>query len=238
VSLLWGLIVVGGEWLQTDRLPHLVLPIIDKFFISSQRDQDLEYLPLFVELASSIEHNPLFLLVDDTTRAKRPSLQLAMEHWRRKHPFLGLGIFAGDSEHLPPPLESILACSSHLNLFAVRPVTQVHNPAFIDTLLADRPDSFLTPEQYDSSWKDNLPFLYHGTQVAPLAGPVHLTNQFSPALITSAGPVAFGTYYRCRLRHLALKRLDITPTEDNLGKENTSSLDRLWREYGSLANLF
>jgi len=237
LSLLWGLIGAGEECLQTRGLPHLVLPMIDKFFISSQRDQDLEYLPLFFELAGMHGRAPLFLLIDDTSRAEKPSLQLAMERWRRQHPFLGLGVFASHNDHIESSLETILARSSQTSLFALRPMTQVHNPVPFDTLLLQRPDNFLTPEQYDSSWKDNLPFLYHGTQVAPLAGRMILMDQFPPVLITSAGPVAFGAFYRCRLRKLALKRLDIAKTENIVGNHSTSSLDSLWWDYASLANL-
>jgi hypothetical protein len=237
LSLLWGLIEAGEEWLQAERLPHLVLPIIDKFFISSQRDKDLEYLPLFVELASINDRDPLFLLIDDTSRAESPSLQLAIKRWRQKHPFLGLGIFSCNSKRIATPLETILAGSSQTNLFALRPLTQVHNPVSFDGLLTQRPHKFLTAAQYDSSWKDNLPFLYHSTQVAPLAGLGKLTNPFSPAVITSMGPIPFGTYYRCRLRQLALKRLGIMETENLAGKNHTSSLELLWREYAELTNL-
>jgi len=49
--------------------------------------------------------------------------------------------------------------------------------------------------------------------------------------------VAFGAYYRCRLRKLALKRLEIAKTESIGANHSTSSLDSLWWEYASLANL-
>jgi hypothetical protein len=51
------------------------------------------------------------------------------------------------------------------------------------------------------------------------------------------GPIPFGTYYRCRLRQLALKRLGIMETENLAGKNHTSSLELLWREYAELTNL-
>ncbi len=235
-SLLWGLIVAGEERLRGERIPYLVLPIIDKFFISSQRDQDLAYLPLFVQLASRMGHAPLFLLIDDTSRASHPSLQLAMEQWDQQHGFLGLGVFARDGNPTLSPLESILACSSPINLFALRPLTQVYNPVSLDTLLAKKPRNFFTPMEYDSSWKDNLPFLYHGTQVAPLAGPVKQDDQFHPALITSAGPMAFGTYYRCRLRQLTVKRLKLSGKKSQ-AYDTHSPLELLWSEYAQLANL-
>ena len=112
----------------------------------------------------------------------------------------------------------------------------MHNPLSLNTLLATRSQSFLSPAEYDSSWKDNLPFLYHGTQVAPFAGASKQAEQFSPALTTSAGPMAFGIYYRHRLRQLALERLGFT-REKSRADNSHSSLHHLWREYAQLTNL-
>jgi hypothetical protein len=236
LSWLWALIEAGEEWLRSERLESLVLPIIDKIFISSQRDQDLAYLPLFVQLVSRMDRAPLFLLIDDTTRTAHPSLQLAIDRWRQQFGFRGLGVYDSQADSEEEPLETILASSSRVNLFALRPLTQVHNPLSLDTLLSKRPQSFLSPAEYDSSWKDNLPFLYHGTQVAPFAGASKRADQFSPTLTTSAGPMAFGTYYRHRLRQLALERLGFTK-EKSRADDSNSSLYLLWREYAQLANL-
>ena len=236
LNWLWALIEVGEEWLRSERLESLVLPIIDKIFISSQRDQDLGYLPLFIQLVSRMDRSPLFLLIDDTPRAAHPSLQLAIDRWRQQFGFLGLGVYDSQADSEEEPLKAILARSSQVNLFALRPLTQVHNPLSLDTLLARRPQSFLSPLEYDSSWKDNLPFLYQGTQVAPFAGAVKRTEQFSPSLITSAGPMAFGIYYRHRLRQLALERLGFA-REKSRGDDRYSALHNLWREYAQLANL-
>jgi hypothetical protein len=236
LNCLWALIEAGEEWLRSERLESLVLPIIDKIFISSQRDQDLSYLPLLVKLISRMDRAPLFLLIDDTPRAAHPSLQLAIDRWRQEFGFLGLGVYDSQADSADEPLETILARSSRVNLFALRPLTQVHNPLSLGTLLAKRPQSFLSPLEYDSSWKDNLPFLYHGTQVAPFAGASKRAEQFSPALITSAGPMAFGIYYRHRLRQLALERLGFA-REESRADDNHSSLHHLWREYAQLANL-
>jgi hypothetical protein len=236
LSVLWALIELGEEWLRSERLESLVLPIIDKVFISSQRDQDLDYLPLFIQLVSGMDRAPLFLLIDDTTRSAHPSLQLAIERWRQQYGFLGLGVYDSQADSEEEPLETILSRSSRINLFALRPLTQVHNPLSLDTLLAKRPQSFLSPAEYDSSWKDNLPFLYHGTQVAPFAGASKRAEQFSPALLTSAGPMAFGTYYRHKLRQLALERLGFA-REKSRAHHSHSSLHHLWREYAQLANL-
>jgi hypothetical protein len=236
LNWLWALIEAGEEWLRSGRLESLVLPIIDKIFISSQRDQDLAYLPLFVQLVSRMDRAPLFLLIDDTSRATHPSLQLAIDRWRQQFGFCGLGVYGSQAVSEEKPFETILARSSRVNLFALRPLTQVHNPLSLDTLLAKRPQSFLSPLEYDSSWKDNLPFLYHGTQVAPFAGASKRAQQFSPALITSAGPMAFGIYYRHRLRQLALERLGFT-REKSRADDSYSSLHHLWGEYAQLANL-
>ena len=236
LSWLWAFIQTAEEWLRSERLDSLVLPMIDKVFISSQRDQDLAYLPLFVQLVSRMDSAPLFLLIDDTPRAAHPSLQLAINHWRQQYDFLGLGVYDSQTDFEEKPLETILARSSRINLFALRPLTQMHNPLSLNTLLATRPQSFLNPTEYDSSWKDNLPFLYHGTQVAPFAGKSKQAEQFSPTLITSEGPKAFGTYYRHRLRQLALQRLGFA-SEKSRTDDSHSSLHHLWREYAQLANL-
>ncbi|MFP3870598.1 MAG: hypothetical protein ACLFVT_06940, partial [Syntrophobacteria bacterium] len=235
--LLWSLLAVGEEWLRDNRIPYLVLPVIDKFFVSSRRDQDLHYLPLFAELAARNSEAPLFLLIDDTSRASHPSLQLAVDAWRRRYPFLGLGVFAGEDRLSASPIEAILAHCSRIHLFALRPLSQTHNPVSLERLLARRPRSFLTEAQYDSSWKDNLPFLYQGTQVAPLAGSPEQTDEFSPVVTTSAGPMAFGTYYRSRLRRLALKRLGYRGQEKLAAKAPLSRLAAIWCEYGAMANL-
>jgi hypothetical protein len=161
---------------------------------------------------------------------------LAIDRWRQQLDFLGLGVYASQADSEEELLETIRTRSSRVNLFALRPLTQVHNPLSLDTLLAKRPQNFLSPTEYDSSWKDNLPFLYHGTQVAPFAGASKRTEQFSPAVITSAGPMAFGIYYRHRLRQLALQRLGFAG-EKSRADDSHSSLHHLWHEYARLANL-
>jgi hypothetical protein len=236
LSLLWALIKTGQEWLSNRSLEHLVLPIVDKFFISSKRDQDLDYLPAFVKLIQQFNQTPLFLFIDDTSRASHPSLQLAIHRWRENHPFWGLGVFANKLDPVPSNLETILENSSKVDLFALRPLTQVHNPIGFDLLLAQRPPEFLSPRQYDSSWKDNLTFLYQGTQVAPFSGRVEQPERFSPRLTTSAGPTHFGTFYRYKLRQLALEQLGFLQ-EDQESVLGNSPLKSLWREYAELFNL-
>jgi hypothetical protein len=236
LSLLWALIRAGQEWLNSSRLEFLVLPIADKFFISSKRDQDLGYLPSLVKLMHRFDHTPLFLFIDDTSRTSQPSLQLAIDRWRESYPFLGLGVFASKRDSSPSYLETILDNSSRITLFALRPLTRVHNPIAFDLLLARRPPEFLSPKQYDSSWKDNLPFLYQGTQVAPFSGEVEQPERFSPFLATSAGPMFFGTYYRFRLRQLALERLGFSNKKSQVN-DTQSPLELLWSEYSDLANL-
>jgi hypothetical protein len=236
LSLLWALIRTGQEWLSNRGLEYFVLPIVDKFFISSKRDQDLDYLPAFLNLIQQFDRTPLFLLIDDTSRSSHPSLQLAIDRWRENYPFLGLGVFASKRDSTSSYLETILDNSPKINLFALRPLTQVHNPIGFDFLLAQRPPEFLSPEQYDSSWKDNLPFLYQGTQVAPFSGRVEQPERFSPLLLTSAGPILFGTYYRFKLRQLALKHLGLIEEKSQTNTAQ-SQLQALWSEYSYLANL-
>ena len=234
--LFWALIRTGQEWLSSNRLEYLVLPMVDKFFISSKRDQDLEYLPSLLTLVQHSDHTPLFLFIDDTSRGSQPSLQLAIDRWCENHPFLGLGVFASKRDPSPSNLETILENSSKLNFFALRPLTQVHNPLALDFLLAQRPAEFLSPKHYDSAWKDNLPFLYQGTQVAAFSGGVEQSERFSPFLVTSAGPMFFGTLYRLKLRQLALQHLGFME-EKSQPRSDPSPLEPLWSEYSDLANL-
>ena len=236
LSLLWALIRTGQEWLSSNQLEYLVLPMVDKFFISSKRDQDLDYLPSLLKLIHQFEHTPLFLFIDDTSRASQPSLQLAIDRWRESYPFLGLGVFAGKRDSTPSNLETILDNSSKINLFALRPLTQVHNPLALDFLLTQRPLEFLSPKHYDSSWKDNLPFLYEGTQVAPFSGGVEESQRFPPFLATSAGSMFFGTYYRFKLRQLALKHLGVSEVEIATNRR-LYPLESLWLEYAELVNM-
>jgi len=236
LPLFWALIRTGQEWLNSNRLKYLVLPMVDKFFISSKRDQDLEYLPSLLRLIHHFDHTPLFLFIDDTNRASQPSLQLAIDRWCESYPFLGLGVFASKRHPSPSNLETILDNSSKYNLFALRPLTQVHNPLAFDVLLAQRPAEFLSPEHYDSAWKDNLPFLYQGTQVAPFSGKVEQSERFSPFLATSAGAMFFGTFYRLKLRQLALQHLGFIE-EKGQPHSDPSPLESLWSEYCDLANL-
>ncbi len=49
--------------------------------------------------------------------------------------------------------------------------------------------------------------------------------------------MAFGTYYRCKLRHHALERLGFPSREEVVDDDHSQGLDLLWREYGILANL-
>jgi len=236
LSLLWALIRTGQEWLSSSRLEYLVLPMVDKFFISSKRDQDLDYLPSLLKLIHRFDHTPLFLFIDDTSRASQPSLQLAIDRWRETYPFLGLGVFAGKRDSSSSHFETILDNSSKIHLFALRPLTQVHNPIALNFLLAQRPLEFLSPKHYDSSWKDNLPFLYEGTQVAPFSGGVEQPERFSSFLTTSAGSMFFGTYYRFKLRQLALKHLGFLEEKSQINPAH-SQLEALWSEYSDLANL-
>lgn len=235
-TLLLSLVQTGSAWLSSGRLSYLVVPVIDKFFISSRRDQDLDYLPLFVDTLCDPGAQPLFLFFDDTSRAEHPSLQLAMDRWRRRQPFMGLGVFSSEGVPGESLLDTILARASRVCLFALRP-SRVHNPVPFAGLLAGKPRSFLTSEGYDSAWKDNLPFLYSGTLVEPLAGPAGEGEEFSRGVITSAGPLPFGIYHRCRLRRLALERVGFFGEEPPGGSRPGSLLERIWQEYARSANL-
>jgi len=55
-------------------------------------------------------------------------------------------------------------------------------------------------------------------------------------LVTSAGPMFFGTYYRLKLRQLALKRLGVSEVEIETNRR-LHPLESLWLEYAELVNM-
>jgi len=65
---------------------------------------------------------------------------------------------------------------------------------------------------------------------------VEQPERFSPFLVTSAGPMFFGTYYRLKLRQLALKQLGFSDKKSQVN-DSQSPLEVLWDEYSDLVNL-
>jgi len=193
----------GQRLLKEDRLPQLVLPWIDKFFISSRRDEDLPFLTSLVNWIAGQEPKPLILLWEDTPHADAPSLQLALDILRRQgFPCRGIGVF--DSLHSSRSEALQIICKEHQDIlfFALRPCSDTHYPKSFFQLLAERDHEFF--ERYDSAWKDDLAFIYAGTQVMPLLSVSCETEPFPGWVTVDGRKQPFGRWFRQVLRAMAL----------------------------------
>jgi hypothetical protein len=193
----------GKLLLEEGSLPYLVLPWIDKFFISSRRKEDWEYLTTLVQWIERQGTKPLILFWEDTLHAQEPSLKLVLKQLRSQgYPYSGIGVFGWDGSSRLDALEIIANAHHETVLFALRPYTDCHNFRPLQQLLGNRDYQFF--QDYDSSWKDGLCFFYAGTQVFPLLS-VQSDREDFPAWIVVAGvKVPFGSYIRGRLREAVL----------------------------------
>jgi len=211
--LLFALANQGQRMLDSGKIPSLVLPWIDKFFISSQRRADVTYLERLFRLASANIRKPLILLWDDTSHSKVPSLGLALEDLAgRGLPFRAIGIFdTGASLGGSHRAERADAVGIIVNdypqkaLFALRPLNENHCPDAFRWIFKDLDMKFFL--NYDSSWKDNLAFIYTGTQVFPLLPVQTEMESISPWIFNGRERFAFGAWFRRRLRHISLGKL-------------------------------
>lgn len=193
----------GQLLLDKGLLSHLVIPWIDKFFISSRRRDDWEYLDTLVGWFEGQRLRPLILFWEDTPHRQEPSLKLVLRQLSDQgRPFRGIGVFDWQGSSRTEALEIIHHGHSESMLFALRPFSDCHNRHSFHQLIEDRPLSFF--QDYDSSWKDGLCFLYAGTQVFPLLS-VPTDRENLPAWVAAAGmKVPFGAYWRARLRRAVL----------------------------------
>jgi hypothetical protein len=228
--LLFALANQGQRMLDSGKIPSLVLPWIDKFFISSQRRADVTYLERLFRLASANIPKPLILLWDDTSHSMVPSLGLALEDLSgRGLPFRAIGIFdtgsslgGSHSAERADAIRIILNDYPQKALFALRPLNENHCPEAFRRVFKDLDMKFFL--NYDSSWKDNIAFIYTGTQVCPLLPAQTEMEPVSPWVFNGRERFAFGTWFRRRLRHISLGKLE-------------GISDPLCLEYWSWANL-
>jgi hypothetical protein len=212
--LLFALANQGQRMLDSGKIPSLVLPWIDKFFISSKRRADVAYLERLFRLASANIRKPLILLWDDTSHSKIPSLGLAVEDLAgRGLPFRAIGIFdtgapssGSYGAERAGAIRIILKDYPQKALFALRPLNENHCPDAFRWIFKDLDMKFF--RNYDSSWKDNLAFIYTGTQVFPLLPVQTEMESESPWVFNGWERFAFGTYFRRRLRHISLGKLE------------------------------
>ena len=142
------------------------------------------------------------------THARAPSLGLALDDMARAGlPFRGLGIFntgisAGHGAERDEAVRIIAGEYPHKALFALRPINEKHCPGAFRQIFEDFDESFFV--NYDSSWKDNLAFLYAGTQVFPLLGAQAEMEAVCPWIVLEGKRYGFGAWFRRILRHVSL----------------------------------
>ena len=200
---LFACIHEGDKALSAGLLGHLVFPWIDKFFISSLREGDSVYLPSLLQWMEGLGARPIVLFWDDTSRAEAPSFKLALDRMRRCGlPYRGIGIFDDKTSKREDALNIICDECDSARLFALRPFMDTHNPVSLHHLLQTLDRRFFGA--YDSSWKDNLCFLYTGTQVFPLLSVQCDAEPFPGWVLADHAKLPFGAYFRQRLRQRAL----------------------------------
>lgn len=213
----------GAELLAQGRIEHLVLPWIDKFFISSLRQQDISYLAALIDWLNATGVRPLVLLWEDSAHARESSLALALVAQRQRN-WRGIGRFDTGVSERSQALEIICRDHQQTELFALRPIDETHQPGALDDLLRTRPRRFL--ERYDSAWKDNQVCLYTGTQVFPLLS-VQSDPEPLPCWIAVDGvKLPLGAFLRNRLRRAALG--------DRAALESLEPLAAGWRQWAAL----
>jgi len=212
--LLIALANQGQRMLDSGKIPSLVLPWIDKFFISSRRLADISYLEGLFRFVSANVRHPLILLWDDTAHGKLPSLGLALEYMAGLGvPFRALGIFdtGASSKGLhganrADATRIIVEDHPQNALFALRPLNENHCPGAYSRIFKDLDMKFFL--NYDSSWKDNLAFIYTGTQVFPLLPVQTEMEPISPWVFSGGDRYAFGAWFRRTLRRISLGKLE------------------------------
>jgi hypothetical protein len=144
-------------------------------------------------------------------------------------PFRGIGSFSTRAEagrsyaaERANAVQTILNEYPEKALFALRPLNENHCPGAYRRIFIDLDMGFFL--NYDSSWKDNLAFIYAGTQVFPLLPLQAEMESVSPWVSSRGERFAFGKWFRRMLRHISV------------GKPEGPS-ERLCLEYCSWANL-
>ncbi|MBW1974903.1 MAG: hypothetical protein JRI45_04950 [Deltaproteobacteria bacterium] len=204
-TFLSALIEQGYELLRDGVVRSVVIPRIDKFFASTARTRDIEYLTEALRNLCTLHGNKIVIMLwDDTTRTNNPSLYLAIEKLRaHKLPVGGLGIFEkGVLRSRNPEVEDVINMLKDYCVFVLRPVEK-SAPNFYHLLQA-RDFGFF--EEYAPSWRDGVVFIYTGTQVFCFPAIQTSFESYVPWVVLNGKALLFGQF----LRELVKKKVSKT----------------------------
>ena len=197
--LLFAMAVEGQRMIHTGSITSFVLPWIDKFFISSLRHADRAYLEGLFKLVCGNIEEVLVLFWEDTIHRQFPSLAAVLEELAgRGLPFRGIGVFDSKGSDRARAEEIILGSYPESRFFALRPVSDGHFNGVFGRILDGSDWNFL--RSYDSSWKDDLVFIYSGTQVFPLLPVQGEMEAVAPWISDGRARYPFGKWFRRELR--------------------------------------
>lgn len=182
----------------------VVVPWIDKFFISSKREADLGYLELLMDWLCLEGLFPIIFLWEDTTHRFDPSLALALRrHWPSSR-FMGFGVF-GDGSWTRRDAEGILIRTAEPGrLYILRPLDDTHRPRSVEAVLYGREDRRDFFSVYDSSWKDGTYAFYAGTQAAMLTSIATEPESIPPWVVVNGVRRPLGSSFRRAVRRRVL----------------------------------
>ncbi len=230
-ALLLSLLSVGNRYLSANKIEAFVVPWTDKFFMSSKRKKDISYLEGILKFVCAFVPETKILFVDDTTKKSDPSLKLALPELNKLLEPLkvrGLGVFDSQEnryETNDPALFVTSVLATH-QMVVISPCPSSSDFRSFYNLVENKDYSFLTKENYHSSWKDNLDFLYWGTSVFPLTDAINFDPFFPAYVLTKSGPLPFGRFYKTFLMKHAR------------GIGNPSGPpSHLFKEYGEIAGI-
>jgi len=182
----------------------LVVPWIDKFFISSKREADLAYLGMLLDWLRMEGLSPIILFWEDTTRGRDPTLAVVLRSRWPASQFTGFGVF-GDGSWTRGEAEGILTRAAEPGrLYVLRPLDDTHRPRSVEAVLSGRADRRDFFSAYDSSWKDGTDAFYTGTQVASLTSIATEPESIPPWVVVGGLRRPLGWYFRRAVRRRAL----------------------------------
>jgi hypothetical protein len=182
----------------------LVVPWIDKFFISSKREADLAYLGMLLDWLRMEGLSPIILFWEDTTRGRDPTLAVVLRSRWPASQFTGFGVF-GDGSWTRGEAEGILTRAAEPGrLYVLRPLDDTHRPRSVEAVLSGRADRRDFFSAYDSSWKDGTYAFYTGTQVASLTSIATEPESIPPWVVVGGLRRPLGWYFRRAVRRRAL----------------------------------